>query len=75
MKKNNCGCILADEMGLGKTLQIIALMGSEYKNNNDVHFLIVAPMSLLENWRREIEKFYPSLSTIVHHGNRRTYFK
>lgn len=74
MRRNNCGCILADEMGLGKTLQIITLMGSEYEKNHNVHFLIVAPMSLLENWRREIEKFYPSLSTIVHHGNRRTGF-
>lgn len=74
MKRNNCGCILADEMGLGKTLQIITLMGSEYEKNKNVHFLIVAPMSLLENWRREIEKFYPSLQTIVHHGNTRTGF-
>lgn len=74
MKRNNCGCILADEMGLGKTLQIITLMGSEYEKNKNVHFLIVAPMSLLENWRREIEKFYPSLQTMVHHGNTRTGF-
>lgn len=72
MKRNNCGCILADEMGLGKTLQIITLMGDEYEKNNDVHFLIVAPMSLLENWKREITKFYPSLSTIIHHGSKRT---
>jgi SNF2 family DNA or RNA helicase len=72
MMRNNCGCILADEMGLGKTLQIITLMGSEYEKNKNVHFLIVAPMSLLENWRREIEKFYPSLSTVVHHGSHRT---
>lgn len=72
MKRNNCGCILADEMGLGKTLQIITLMGDEYEKNNDVHFLIVAPMSLLENWKREITKFYPSLSTIIHHGSNRT---
>ena len=72
MKRNNCGCILADEMGLGKTLQIISLIGSEFEKDNNVHFLIVAPMSLLENWRREIAKFYPSLSTIVHHGSHRT---
>lgn len=72
MKRNNCGCILADEMGLGKTLQIITLMGDEFERNKDVHFLIIAPMSLLENWRREIAKFYPSLLTIVHHGSNRT---
>ncbi len=72
MKRNNCGCILADEMGLGKTLQIIALMGDEFEKNNQVHFLVVAPMSLLENWRREISRFYPRLSTIIHHGAKRT---
>ena len=72
MKQNNCGCILADEMGLGKTIQIISLLGSEVDKNNDGHFLIIAPMSLLENWRREIIKFYPSLTVLVHHGRNRT---
>ncbi|MBR4260845.1 MAG: DEAD/DEAH box helicase [Clostridia bacterium] len=76
MIENNCGSILADEMGLGKTLQIIALFGSQKNIKKDCHFLVVAPISLLENWRREIEKFFPSLSTLVHHGSRRTgYYK
>ena len=74
MIQNNCGCILADEMGLGKTLQVITLMGSEFEKNKNVHFLLIAPLSLLENWKREIAKFYPSLSTIIHHGSSRTGF-
>ena len=72
MIDNNCGSILADEMGLGKTLQIIALFGSQKAIKKNCHFLVVSPISLLENWRREIEKFFPSLSVCVHHGSRRT---
>lgn len=34
--------------------------------------LIVAPGSLLENWRREINKFAPSLKVLKHHGSLRT---
>lgn len=72
MYQNGCGCILGDEMGLGKTLQIIALLGKVKNYKKDAHFLVVAPISLLENWRREIEKFFPSLRTLIHHGPRRT---
>ena len=76
MVNNNCGSILGDEMGLGKTLQIIALLGEQKNKNENAHFLVVCPISLLENWAREIKKFYPKLSTLVHHGSRRTgYYK
>ena len=71
MVSNGCGCLLGDEMGLGKTLQIIALFG-KLKTSGKQHFLVVAPVSLLVNWQREIAKFYPSLKTIIHHGSRRT---
>lgn len=73
MVNNHCGCILGDEMGLGKTLQIIALFG-KYKEtvNDSPKFLVICPVSLLENWKREIHKFYPSLSVLVHHGSNRT---
>lgn len=72
MTNNHCGCILGDEMGLGKTLQIITLFGSHKESNPDAHFLVVCPVSLLINWQREIAKFYPSLSVLVHHGSHRT---
>lgn len=61
------GCILADEMGLGKTLQIIALLQSE-TNAGRVPSLVVAPATLLENWRREIRQFAPQLNYLVHAG-------
>lgn len=72
MVRQKCGSILGDEMGLGKTLQIITIMGLLKERKNDAHFLVVCPVSLLENWRREISNFYPSLSTNIHYGSRRT---
>lgn len=61
------GCILADEMGLGKTLQVIALLLSE-RNRGCAPSLVVAPATIVENWRREIAQFAPSLNVHVHAG-------
>lgn len=72
MLQERCGCILGDEMGLGKTLQIITLITKHISPDN--HFLIVAPVTLLENWRREFSKFAPSVKVLVHHGSSRTGF-
>ncbi len=72
MVDHGCGCILGDEMGLGKTLQIISVMGTIKEKETNAHFLVVCPVSLLVNWQREIEKFYPSLSTYIHYGSQRT---
>ena len=67
----SCGCILGDEMGLGKTLQVIALL-LQRKNAGMGPSLVVAPVSLLENWKREIERFAPDINILVHHGSNRT---
>lgn len=60
------GGILADDMGLGKTLQTISYMLSEANEKKD-HYqaLVIAPASLLYNWKKEIEKFSPTLTTGV----------
>lgn len=68
MIRNGCGCILADEMGLGKTLQIISTIGKDCTLNPQKKYLVIAPVTLLENWKREILKFYPSLSIHVNYA-------
>lgn len=53
------GALLADDMGLGKTLQLLAFIAACLEENPTAEpFLIVAPVSLLENWREEMEKFF-----------------
>ncbi len=69
----DAGCILADEMGLGKTIQIIALIAQEIEKNNSKN-LVIAPATLLENWRREFKKFAPKIITFIHRGIERTGF-
>ena len=62
--------ILADEMGLGKTVQTLALLASK-KRLNDPTALIICPASLLENWKRECQKFIPSFRVIALSGTKR----
>lgn len=58
------GAILADEMGLGKTLQTIALLWTLLRQNPIYQdppvvkkALIVCPVTLINNWRKEITKW------------------
>ncbi|BCZ47824.1 DEAD/DEAH box helicase [Clostridium gelidum] len=60
------GGILADEMGLGKTVQTIAFLLSE----KDKKSIIIAPTSLIYNWKNEFFKFAPSMKICVIHGNK-----
>lgn len=63
------GACLADDMGLGKTIQLLALLMHERRNGATVGpTLLFAPMSVVGNWEREIERFAPSLRVLVHHG-------
>ena len=64
------GGILADDMGLGKTVQAIATLVSE---RADVEHplpptLVVTPMSVTQQWAREIARFAPGLRVHLHHG-------
>jgi hypothetical protein len=66
-KHYNIGCggaLLADDMGLGKTLQLLSLAALVIASNKinkiqtDQPILVVTPVNLLRNWKKEIEKFF-----------------
>ena len=58
-KENFTGGLLADDMGLGKTLQLLYFLEWHCQHSDDNKpYLIVAPVSLLENWENEYQKFF-----------------
>ncbi|MDO9404528.1 MAG: DEAD/DEAH box helicase [Polaromonas sp.] len=72
LRAHQLGGILADDMGLGKTLQTLAHIQAEKEAGRlDRPVLILAPVSLMGNWRREASRFTPSLRVGVLHGHKR----
>ncbi|CAL8255432.1 unnamed protein product [Merluccius merluccius] len=69
--QNQEGCILGDEMGLGKTCQTISLL-VYMKGFLGVKgpFLVLSPLSVLENWRTELESIAPSLTVLCYKGDK-----
>lgn len=67
------GCCLADDMGLGKTIQLIChILNQIERHPTDRRgFLLICPMSVVGNWKREFARFAPSVHVVVHHGNDR----
>ena len=65
------GGVLADDMGLGKTVQTIALLLAVKQEEKTMSALIVAPTSVVTNWQRELERFAPTLSVAMWHGQGR----
>jgi len=61
--------ILADDMGLGKTIQTLTHLLLEKQSGRMVSpCLIIAPTSLMSNWRREAERFTPDLKVLTLQG-------
>lgn len=55
------GCVLADDMGMGKTLQVMyAIDWHSRHSESNQPYLVVAPVSLLENWQNEYTKYFDS---------------
>ena len=62
--------ILADDMGLGKTLQTLTHILTEKHSgaSRGLPVLVVAPTSVVPNWRAEANKFTPELRVLVLSG-------
>ena len=70
--------ILADDMGLGKTLQTLAHVLTEKQSGHSrgLPVLVVAPTSVVPNWRAEALRFTPDLRVLVLNGpERKKYFR
>ena len=60
--------LLADDMGLGKTVQAVAALRILRANRAIRNCLIVAPATLLNQWRGELHKWAPELHAIIVRG-------
>jgi non-specific serine/threonine protein kinase len=71
MTRLGLGACLADDMGLGKTIQTLALLLQLKRETacaeSAVPSLLVAPASLLANWKSEIARFAPTLDVFFAH--------
>ncbi len=69
LREVDLGGVLADDMGLGKTVQVLAHLSVEKESGRlDRPCLVVAPTSLMPNWRAEAASFTPDLKVLVQHG-------
>lgn len=67
---NNLNGILADEMGLGKTIQTLSLITYLVEVKKVLGpFLVIVPLSVISNWTRELDRWAPSLVTVVYRGD------
>ena len=68
------GC-LADDMGLGKTVMVLALLDGRRqappRGRRRQPSLVVAPRSLIFNWRQEAARFTPGLRVLEYTGTGR----
>lgn len=62
------GGILGDDMGLGKTIQVLAFIASEKERK--LPCMVIAPTSMLYNWKLEAEKFVPWLKVLLISGSK-----
>lgn len=68
LRKFGLGACLADDMGLGKTIQALAMIQRDWENGERRPILLVCPTSVVNNWKKEAERFTPELPILIHHG-------
>jgi len=68
------GACLADDMGLGKTVQLLSMFAQLVADHTAQglpgapRFMVLCPTSVIGNWRREVQRFFPDLHVLIHHG-------
>lgn len=60
--------LLADDMGLGKTVQTVAAVRILRARGEIESCLVIAPASILNQWRQELTRWAPELSAIIVRG-------
>jgi SNF2 family DNA or RNA helicase len=74
LRRWGLGACLADDMGLGKTIQALALIERDWNEAPEgarQPTLLICPMSVVGNWKKEAERFTPDLPVLIHHGGQR----
>ncbi len=60
--------LLADDMGLGKTIQAIAAIRIMCRQREVQRTLLIVPAGLMDQWRRELNRWAPELRVIPVRG-------
>ncbi len=70
MRRWGMGACLADDMGLGKTVQTLTMLLREKEEGGKLPgpVLLICPTSVVFNWDKEVERFAPTLKTLIHQG-------
>ncbi|XP_068664751.1 protein CHROMATIN REMODELING 8 isoform X2 [Aristolochia californica] len=63
------GGILGDEMGLGKTIQVLSFLASLHFSDMYKPSIVICPVTLLRQWKREAQKWYPSFHVEILHDS------
>ena len=71
LQHTETGGLLADDMGLGKTIQVLVHLARLHEENCLKPSLIICPKTLIDNWLKEIQNFFPSCPSVINLGSRR----
>ena len=57
-------------MGLGKTIQAISFLSYVFNEHNLYGpFLIVIPLSTMQGWQRELQRWAPEINAVIYLGD------
>ncbi|HEX4229510.1 MAG TPA: SNF2-related protein [Bryobacteraceae bacterium] len=73
LRRFSFGGCLADDMGVGKTAQVLAMLEDRRASHGSERpSLVVAPRSLIFNWKMEASRFTPQLTILDYTGATRS---